>query len=76
MWTAKWILDAYEKGTQSARWDMYMNYPGLRTYFNEVEALSDGCDEKKTRHQAEPRPGAKWNLCARLVKGHHGGGQA
>lgn len=73
MWTADWILDEYKKGTQSVRWDMYMNYPGLRNYFNEVEARSSECGEDDASHPAEVRSATKWNLYTRLIKGHHGG---
>ena len=37
MWTAKWILDDYDKGDQTVRWEMYMAYRDLRDYFDQIE---------------------------------------
>ena len=69
MWTAKWILDAYEEGDQSVRWEMYMTYRDLRCYFDEIEARPKGVVEQKAGWVAEKVSGARWNLCARLVRG-------
>ena len=51
MWTAKWILDAYGEGDQSVRWEMYMTYPDLRSYFDEIETRPE-----KTGKQANRSP--------------------
>jgi hypothetical protein len=69
MWTAKWILKAYEEGDQSVRWEMYMTYRDLRCYFDEIEARSEGAGERKADLVAEEVPAARWNLCSRLVRG-------
>lgn len=69
MWTAKWILDAYEKGDESVRWEMYMVYPDLRNYFDEIEARPEGTREHNPGRVADKPAAARWNLCARLVKG-------
>ncbi len=69
MWTAKWILDAYEKGDRSAQWDMYMTYRDLRCYFDEIEARPEEASEQKTGLVGEKPVGAKWNLYSRMVKG-------
>lgn len=72
MWTAKWILDAYEEGDRSARWDMYLIYPGLRKYFDEIEARFDKAGDRKAGEPIGARQKAKGSLCARLVKGFGG----
>ena len=72
MWTAKWILDAYEEGDQSVRGEMYMTYRDLRFYFDEIEARPDGAGEQKAGWFAERPAGARWNPCSRLVKGFGG----
>jgi hypothetical protein len=69
MWTAKWILDAYEAGDQSVRGEMYMTYRDLRFYFDEIETRPQGTGEGKTGSVPEKPAGAKWNPCSRLVKG-------
>ena len=68
MWTAKWILDAYEEGKESVRWDLYMAYPDLRGYFDEIEARPSGAGDQKASPVAEKPAEARWNLYARLVK--------
>ena len=69
MWTAKWILDAYEKGDRSTQWDMYMTYRDLRCYFDEIAARSDEAGEQKADWVAEKSEEERWNLYSRLVKG-------
>jgi len=69
MWTAKWILDTYEKGDRSVRWEMYMIYRDLRSYFDEIEARPEGAGEQKDGVVAEKAPMSRWNLRSRLVKG-------
>jgi len=69
MWTAKWILDAYEEGDQTVRWEMYMAYRDLRLYFDEIEARPEEAGEPRAVWVDEKPAGARWNLCARLVKG-------
>jgi len=69
MWTAKWILDAYEEGEESVRWDLYMVYPDLRSYFDEIEVRNEGTGEQKADRVADKPAVARWNLCSRLVKG-------
>ena len=72
MWTAKWILDAYEKGDESVRWEMYMTYRDLRFYFDEIETRPEEAGEQKADQVAEKPAAARWDLCARLVKGFGG----
>jgi len=69
MWTAKWILDAYEAGDQSVRGEMYMIYRDLRCYFDEIEVRSEGLRKQKAGWGAEKTAGARWNTRSRLVKG-------
>jgi hypothetical protein len=69
MWTAKWILDAYEEGEESVRWDLFMAYPDLRSYFDEIEARPEEAGEQKADRVAEKPAGAWWQHCYRLVKG-------
>jgi hypothetical protein len=47
MWTAKWILDSYEEGDNSVRWDLYMIYPELRECFDQIEAISGSPGRRK-----------------------------
>jgi hypothetical protein len=69
MWTAKWILDAYEEGDESARGDLYMTYRDLRPCFDEMENSAQGKDKSKPGDLAERSAGPWWHYCARLVKG-------
>ena len=69
MWTAKWILDAYEDGDESIRWEMYMTYRDLRLYFDEIETRPEKAVEQMAGLAAEKPVGARWNLYSRLVKG-------
>lgn len=72
MWTARWILDAYEQGAQPVRWDMYMAYPELRSYFDEIETRFEEPAEVRADHLVDNRSGTKGNLCTRLAKGFGG----
>ena len=69
MWTAKWILDTYEEGDQSVRWEMYMTYRDLRCYFDEIEARPEVSVGEKASLAAEKPAGAWWNQGCRLVRG-------
>ena len=69
MWTAKWILDDYEAGSEAVRLEMYMAYPDLRCYFDEIEARPEVFAGEKANLIAEKPAGAWWNQCYRLVRG-------
>jgi hypothetical protein len=69
MWTAKWILDAYVEGEESDRLDLYMAYPNLRSYFDEIEARPEGPGEQNPGRVADKPEKTRWNPCSRLVKG-------
>ena len=69
MWTAKWILDAYGEGDQSVRWEMYMTYPDLRSYFDEIETRPEKTGKQADSSLAE-KPAVSWySHCCRLVRG-------
>lgn len=72
MWTAKWILEAYEKGDRSTQWDMYMTYRDLRHYFDEIEARPEKASKQKVGWVVAKPAEARWNLYSRLVKGFGG----
>lgn len=69
MWTAKWILDSYEEGNQSVRWDLYMSYPDLRECFDEIEALAVSPDNQKADTVPKKPAVAWWSHCCKLVRG-------
>ena len=69
MWTAKWILDAYEVGNEAVRFEMYLAYRDLRCYFDEIEARPEAFAGEKASLVAEKPAGAWWNQCYRLVRG-------
>jgi hypothetical protein len=69
MWTAKWILDAYEGGDEEVRIEMYLAYRELRLYFDEIEARPEKTNEEKVGLVVERSAGAWWNHCCRLVRG-------
>lgn len=68
MWTAKWILDAYEAGSEAVKLEMYMAYPDLRRYFEEFEARLANPVAQKADPVSEKPAGAGWNQCCRLVR--------
>jgi hypothetical protein len=69
MWTAKWILDAYEEGEEPVRFDLYMAYPDLRSYFDEIEARSNKAVLQLDDQSDEKAAKAWWFECCRLVRG-------
>ena len=68
MWTAKWILDTYEDGSEAVRLEMYLTYPDLRCYFDELDIRP----EKPVEAGPAPASGKSavtwWSQCCRLVK--------
>lgn len=69
MWTAKWILDSYEEGDESFRWDLYMTYPDLRECFDQMEAISGSSGSRKEDLLPVKPSGAWYSHCCRLVRG-------
>ena len=69
MWTAKWILDSYEEGDESVRWDLYMTYPDLRECFDQLEAISGSSGSSKEDLIPEKPSGAWYSHYCRLVRG-------
>jgi len=69
MWTAKWILDTYERGDGAVRSDMYMVYRELRPYFDEIETRLKKVREEGSIQISEKPAGAWWAHCCRLVRG-------
>ena len=69
MWTAKWILDAYEAGSESVRWELYMTYRDLRPCFDEMENNPEDKDKTMSGDLAEKSAGPWRHYCVRLVKG-------
>jgi len=69
MWTAKWILDSYEKGDESVRWDLYMAYPDLRCYFDELDVLPAVSGEQKDVSDTGKSDETWWSHCCRPVRG-------
>lgn len=69
MWTAKWILDSYEEGDNSVRWDLYMIYPDLRECFDQIEAISGSQGSLKENPIPKQSSGARYTHWCRLVKG-------
>lgn len=69
MWTAKWILDSYEEGDESVRWDLYMTYPDLRECFDQLEAISGSSASSKEALIQEKPSGAWYSHYCRLERG-------
>lgn len=69
MLTAKWILDAYEEGNDTVRWELYMAYRDLRPFFDEMEASQRVQPRQKKKSTAEKLSRIRWNFNARMAKG-------
>lgn len=69
MFTAKWILDAYEEGNNTVRWELYMTYRDLRPFFDEIEAEKDKQPRRAEKAAGERPSRIRWNLSNRLAKG-------
>jgi hypothetical protein len=69
MRTAKWILDSYEEGDDSVRWDLYMVYPDLRGCFDQIDAISGSQGSLEENPVPEKLPGGWYSHCCRLVRG-------
>ncbi len=69
MFTAKWILDAYEEGNNTVRWELYMTYRDLRPFFDEIEAEQEKQPKRKEKTAGEKPSKIRWNFSNRLAKG-------
>jgi len=69
MWTAKWILDAYEVGNEADRLELYLVYRDLRLYFDEIEARPEMPDKPEAVSAAGELGATWWQNCCRLVRG-------
>ena len=69
MWTAKWILDAYEEGNEAVRLEMYLAYPDLRNHFDELEIRPVKSTIADALPASDKNAEAWWSFCCRLVRG-------
>lgn len=68
MRAANWILDYYEKGDDTVRWDLYMAYPDLRDYFDEIEGRISVYSDQDATAPGKPHHATWWSHCCRMVK--------
>lgn len=69
MWTARWILDNYDKGDETVRWDLFLAYPELRNYFEEVEGRPDAAVTRTRAPVVEKQRETWWSHCCKMVRG-------